>query len=122
MFKHLFGGAPDSADLDFPTFAKVVAAGEVAVVDVREPHEFAAGHIPGAVNLPLSRFDPSDLPSGKDKPVVILCQAGGRSREALGIALAAGRSDLKHYPGGMNGWRMHDEDERPRPLRASKDS
>jgi rhodanese-related sulfurtransferase len=110
MFKNLFGGAPESADLDFPTVARAVAAGEVTVVDVREPHEFAAGHIPDAVNLPLSRFDPSELPSGKDKPVVILCQAGGRSRKALTIAQAAGRGDLKHYPGGMNGWRMHGGD------------
>jgi rhodanese-related sulfurtransferase len=43
----------------------------------------------------------------KDKPVVILCQAGGRSRKALGIAQPAGRGDLKHYPGGMTQWRMH---------------
>ncbi len=110
MFKNLFGGASDPADLDFPTFAKAVAGGEVTVVDVREPHEFAAGHIPDAVNLPLSRFDPNDLPSEQDKPVVILCQAGGRSRKALGAAQAAGRADLKHYPGGMNGWRMHGGD------------
>ena len=58
MFKNLFGGASKSPDLDFPTFAKAVAAGEVTVVDVREPHEFAAGHIPDAVNLPLSRIRP----------------------------------------------------------------
>lgn len=111
MFKNLFGAssAADPVDLDFPTFAKAVAADEVTVVDVREPHEFAAGHIPDAVNLPLSRFDPSELPSG-DKPVVILCQAGGRSRKALGVAEAAGRGDLKHYPGGMNGWRMNGGD------------
>ncbi len=110
MFKNMFGGAPKSSDLDFPTFSKAVAEAEVTVVDVREPHEFAAGHVPGAVNLPLSRFDPSELPSGKDKPVVILCQAGARSRRALGAAQAAGRGDLKHYPGGMNGWRMHGGD------------
>jgi rhodanese-related sulfurtransferase len=110
MFKNLFGRAPESADLDFPTFAKAVASSEVTVVDVREPHEFAAGHIPDAVNLPLSRFDPNELPSAKDKPVVILCQAGGRSRKALGAAEVAGRGDLKHYPGGMNGWRMNGGD------------
>ena len=39
----------DPADLDLESFANAVAAGEAAVVDVREPHEFAAGHIPGAV-------------------------------------------------------------------------
>ncbi len=94
-------------DLDLETFAKAVEAGEVTVVDVREPHEFAAGHIPEAVNLPLSRFDPRDLPAATGRTVVILCQAGVRSRKALNQAQAAGRHDLKHYPGGMAQWRMH---------------
>ncbi len=97
-------------DLDLDTFARAVQAGEVTVVDVREPHEFAAGHIPESVNLPLSRFNPRDLPTPTDRTVVIICQAGVRSRKALGAAQAAGRSDLKHYPGGMNGWRMHGGD------------
>ncbi len=107
MFKNLFGGktGADAVDLDFNAFAKAVADGAVRVVDVREPHEFAAGHVPGAVNLPLSRFDPGELPQGAEKPVVIMCQAGGRSRKALNAAEAAGRRDLQHYPGGMGQWR-----------------
>jgi rhodanese-related sulfurtransferase len=109
MFKNLFGAssASNSADLDLDTFARAVGAGEVTVVDVREPHEFAAGHIPGAVNLPLSRFDPRDLPPAGGKTVVVHCQAGGRSRKALNRAQEAGRNDLKHYPGGMSQWRAH---------------
>ncbi len=102
-----FPGA-DPADLDLETFAKAVDAGEVTVVDVREPHEFAAGHIPGSVNLPMSRFDPSNLPN--DKPVVLMCQSGGRSRNALSRVRAAGRDDVKHYAGGMSQWRMHGGD------------
>ena len=74
------------------------------LVDVREPHEFRSGHIPGAVNHPLSTFDPALLAQGK--PVVLICQAGGRSAKALRHALAAGRQDVRHYPGGMRGWRM----------------
>jgi rhodanese-related sulfurtransferase len=41
---------------------------------------------------------------------VIHCQAGGRSRKALNQAQAAGRNDLKHYPGGMSQWRAHGGD------------
>jgi rhodanese-related sulfurtransferase len=93
---------PDT--IEFEPFAQAVGAGEVAVVDVREPHEYAAGHIPHSVNLPMSRFDPDELPS--DKPVVLICQAGGRSRKALNEARASGHVDVKHYAGGMNGWRM----------------
>ena len=75
------------------------------VVDVREPHEFRGGHIPGAKNHPLSQFDPTSIPQGK--PVVLICQAGGRSARALRRALDAGRNDVRHYPGGMSGWRAH---------------
>jgi rhodanese-related sulfurtransferase len=73
------------------------------LVDVREPHEFKSGHISGAVNHPLSAFDPARL--AQEKPVVLICQAGGRSAKALRRALAAGRQDVRHYPGGMSGWR-----------------
>ena len=94
---------PDSDAVDFGDFEQAVSAGVCTVVDVREPHEFAAGHIQGALNLPMSRFDPRELPQGK--PIVLICQAGGRSRNALNKARAIGREDVKHYAGGMTGWR-----------------
>ncbi len=108
MFKNPFSQSADPDTIEFEAFAGAVDAGEVAVVDVREPHEFAAGHIPVAVNLPLSRFDPRELPSGK--PLVLICQAGGRSRNALNRTRANGVADVRHYAGGMNGWRMRGGD------------
>jgi rhodanese-related sulfurtransferase len=92
-----------SPEIGHDALLEAVEGGTCAVVDVREPHEFAAGHIPGAVNLPLSRFNPQDLPSGK--PVVLVCLAGGRSARALREALGAGVADARHYAPGMNGWR-----------------
>ena len=103
MFGNLFSRAPDPAEVSLDALAEAVGAGQTAIVDVREPHEFAAGHIPGAVNLPLSRFDAGELPKGK--PVVLICQAGGRSRNALNQAHGAGRTDVKHFAGGMSQWR-----------------
>ena len=94
---------PDPVNVDIETLARAVDGDEAAVVDVREPYEFAAGHIPGAVSQPLSSFDPGDLPTGK--PVILICQAGARSRKALDRVHAAGRSDVRHYPGGMSQWR-----------------
>ena len=109
MSSNLFarsGADPDT--VEFAELADAVETGAWTVVDVREPHEFAVGHIPNSINLPLSSFDPAELPQGK--PVVLSCQAGGRSRNALARARAAGRADVKHYPGGMNGWRMQGGD------------
>ena len=106
IFSGLFA-KPDpnapSGDISFDDLQRALQEGSVALVDVREPHEFAAGHVPGAVSLPLSRFRPGDLPKGK--PLVLICQAGGRSAKALHQAAAAGVADVRHYPGGTSGWR-----------------
>ena len=77
--------------------------GACTVVDVREPHEYTGGHIPGAVNHPLSQFDPARVPRGER--VVLICQAGGRSATAMKRMIAAGRQDAQHYAAGMSGWR-----------------
>ena len=76
--------------------------GACHVVDVRESHEYAAGCLPGAVNHPLSAFDPARLPT--DRPVVLVCQAGTRSARALAAAHEAGRTDVVHYAAGTSGW------------------
>ena len=102
------GQASDPDGVDFDDLDEAVGSGAWTVVDVREPHEFAVGHIPNALNLPLSHFDPGELPRGK--PVVLICQAGARSKNALNRARATGRDDVRHYAGGMNGWRMHGGD------------
>ena len=94
------GGVPT---IDHDAFAQAVASKSSAIVDVREPHEYAAGHIPGAINLPLSRFSPGQLPSGK--PIVLVCQAGGRSARALQQALGAGVKEICHHAPGTGGWK-----------------
>jgi rhodanese-related sulfurtransferase len=76
--------------------------GSLTLVDVREPHEFAAGHIPGSVSMPLSRFDVQSLrQAGR---VVFSCAAGVRSKTAVEFCRAAGLPWSEHYPGGFKGW------------------
>jgi len=97
---------PPQSDGDVVTHEELQSALDAAacaLVDVREPHEYEAGHIAGAINLPLSRFDPAELPTGK--PIVLVCQAGARSAKALNAALAAGVKDVRHYAPGTGGWR-----------------
>jgi len=107
-FSNLFGKSGSEAslrDIAHYELQNAISDGSVTVVDVREPHEFAGGHIPGAINLPLSRFRPDQIPEGKS--TVLICQAGARSGAALRQAHAAGATHVRHYPGGMNGWRAH---------------
>jgi len=103
LISKLTGGGAALPTIEHDDFVRVVQDGSCAVVDVREPHEYAAGHVPGAQNQPLSQFDPAKLPEGK--PVVIICQAGGRSAKALTQAIEAGCKDVRHYAPGTGGWR-----------------
>jgi rhodanese-related sulfurtransferase len=101
------GAGSTPPEIGHEEFVALQRAGDSVIVDVREPHEFASGHIPGAINLPLSQFDPADLPTGK--PIVLVCQAGGRSAKALQTAVAAGVQDIRHYKPGTGGWRARGE-------------
>lgn len=89
-------------DLDREDVKRGLADGSIHLIDVREPNEFAAGHIPGAVLHPLSAFDPSSLPT--DKRIVFSCAAGVRSLRAIEFAQAAGRDVREHYKGGYKDW------------------
>ena len=103
----LFKSAPDPSVISHEDFAEAVKAKSVIVVDVREPNEYAGGHVPGAIIQPLSRFDAGRLPKGK--PIVLICKSGARSASALSKARAAGREDVRHYAGGTMGWQGRGE-------------
>jgi len=96
-------------ELDFEAVKAGLADGSILIVDVREPQEFAAGRIPGSVSLPLSRFDPADLPNPPDRILVLSCAAGVRSLRALAFAQSAGLDVDTHYVGGFKDWAMNGE-------------
>jgi rhodanese-related sulfurtransferase len=81
-----------------------LAADKITLVDVREAHEFAARHIEGSVNVPLSRFDPASLPAVAGKPIVFMCAGGVRSVKAIDAANAAGLPVNQHLAGGIGAW------------------
>jgi rhodanese-related sulfurtransferase len=96
-------------DLDIDAVKAGLADSSILLVDVREPHEFAAGHIPGSVSRPLSGFDPADLPNEPGKRIVLSCAAGVRSLRALEFAQAAGLDIDSHYLGGFKDWAIRGE-------------
>ena len=77
------------------------------LVDVREVDEFKAGHIPGAVNEPLSTIDQTKLP--KDKPLFLYCLRGSRSKRAEGMLKRMGYQAKSI--GGINRYRGEIENE-----------
>jgi len=83
-----------------------LAEGSIDLIDVREPDEWAAGHVDGARLLPLSQFDPSKLPQAKaGRRIVIMCRSGSRSQQAIAAAQASGRSDVTlNFTGGIKAW------------------
>ena len=82
-----------------------MADGRYLLVDVREPNEVAVDAYPGAVVVPLSSFDPLDIPDPNGKQVVFACRSGKRSVTASLAAQAAGLPYDKHLAGGMLGWK-----------------
>lgn len=81
------------------------ASGSTLIVDVREADEYAAEHIEGAVNMPLSRFDPDRLPREEGRTVVLQCRSGGRSGLALDKCSAAKAAIDTHLAGGLQAWK-----------------
>ena len=95
-------------DLDIDDVKEGLASGAIVLVDVREPHEFAAGHIPGSVSHPLSAFDPEELRALKGR-IVFSCAAGVRSARAVALAQEAGLDAREHYRGGFKEWEIMGE-------------
>ena len=77
---------------------------DAVLVDVREPHEWEAGHAPGAIHIPLGDLPArmGDLPE-TDDAVAIVCRSGGRSARAVQW-LAAQGYDVVNVEGGMLEW------------------
>ena len=83
--------------------AAEVEAKTLNLIDVREADEFAAGHLPGAINLPLSDFLERYGELDKDKSYHIICQSGARSAQACAF-LAGEGYDVINVAGGTSAW------------------
>lgn len=82
-------------------------APSVQILDVREPDEFAGplGHIAGAVLIPLGQLAERAGELARERPIVAVCRAGGRSAQATAILQQAGFKDVANLTGGMLRWR-----------------
>lgn len=90
-----------AAMVDLAEARQLIEAGEAVLVDVREPHEWDAGHVPGALHIPIGELDAGRLPGGKQ--VVTTCRSGGRGARAASALTEAG-VPARNLSGGMRGW------------------
>lgn len=105
------------------------AAGEdFLIVDVREPYEFAAMHIPGSINVPRGILESAveygyeetepELVEARARPVVVVCRSGNRSLLAASTMKLMGFDQVVNLKTGLRGWNDSEEplvdgDEKP---------
>ena len=99
---------------DTPSINKVTASeasqmvenNNAIIIDVRNQSEWDAGHIPGAIHIPLSEVKDRipELIVYKDRPLVMQCYSGKRSAKAAGILQQAGFDNVSNMTGGISAW------------------
>jgi adenylyltransferase/sulfurtransferase len=74
------------------------------LLDVREPWEYAAGHVPDAALIPLGELEPRVAEVPRNRPVMAICQSGQRSLVAAAFLQQLGYQDVRNVEGGTAAW------------------
>ena len=77
---------------------------EAVLLDVREQEELEMEWIPGATAMPLSKFNPDNVPVMETKKIIFICQTGRRSSEAAERLLTRGLFDIYNVKDGLLAW------------------
>lgn len=93
-------GVVDVGNVDFKA---AIAAGD-QLIDVRTPQEYAQGHIPGALNIPIDQLPAKVGSIDKNKPVAVYCATGARSLNAKQFLAAQGHKDVINLQNGIASW------------------
>ncbi len=84
--------------------AKEMMDDGAAVIDVREPHEYTEGHVPGAALIPVNSVYKRREELPKDQDVIFVCAVGQRSALGAEMAAASGLTRLFNLEGGTEAW------------------
>lgn len=100
------GDSAEVTDVDAAAASEIVSDGQSVILDVRTPAEFAAGHLPGAINIDVESGDFADRVSGLDEnePTLVYCQTGNRSGVATDQMADLGFVELSELSGGIEAW------------------
>jgi rhodanese-related sulfurtransferase len=103
-----FAADPVAPDLSADALVARRSTGDssLVILDVRTPEEYAAGHVPGAINVPHDALEGrlSQLPQLQDHDVVVYCRSGRRAALALEVLKRHGYTRLQHLAGDMEAW------------------
>lgn len=84
--------------------ARLTAEGGACLLDVREPQEYAAGHVPGSTLIPLGQLANRIAELPRDRPILVICQSGSRSGLATQLLQRQGFGDVSNIQGGIMAW------------------
>lgn len=91
------------------TFKEMMESANPLLIDVREESEYAAGHIPGAINIPIRTLAQNLDKIPQDRPVVVYCASGHRAGLATSALRVLGYANVKAFPPGWKGWSAANE-------------
>lgn len=111
MFVLLITGCSGGSytDVSVDEAKALIDNGEVQVLDVRTPDEFAAGHIPGAKLVPLQVIESMLSELDKEQKYLVVCRSGNRSAQASGILVENGFKNIVNMTGGISEWKFEIE-------------
>ena len=92
------------AKTDAASVAVRLAREEVTVIDVRNRTEFEAGHLPGALHIPVGHLEARLAEIPRDKPIIVQCQSGARSAIATSVLQRLGVTTATDLAGGFTAW------------------
>jgi rhodanese-related sulfurtransferase len=98
----VFGFGPKAITTD--QLAERLRDGAPILLDVREPDEFAGGHVPGARNVPMAKLPEDAAHLDPEAEVLLICQSGRRSATAARHLASVGFTDVHSVKGGTSAW------------------
>lgn len=107
LFRRSQGGGVKALSINEYKSEYIDGKRDHVLIDVRTSGEFANGHLPGAINLPLSDLPKKTGKIKQGKPVVLVCASGSRSRTGAKVLLKAGFEDVYNLKGGTTAWMMN---------------
>lgn len=91
--------------MDVLTAKRQLDSGDAVLVDVREPDEWAEGHVAGATHIPLGELPSRLAEVPRDREVLLFCRSGNRSGAATSLLRKQGFDRATNVEGGITAWR-----------------